>query len=473
MLKKNDECIIDITDLGNDGEGIGRADGYALFVKGAIPGDKIKALVIKAKKNYGFARIVEILSPSENRVTPECPLAGRCGGCQLQHMNYSAELEWKENKVMECLKRIGGFDKSEFDFQHILGMDIPQHYRNKAQFPVGFDKNGRLITGFYAGHSHNIIPSSNCLIQDECTSIINNCVIEYMNQCHVPAYDEKTHTGVVRHIMIRNANATGEIMVCIIINSDSLKCCDELVDKLKALKFTSADNGTCNDKRITSICININKEKGNVILGRKSKTLYGNDTITDKIGDVSYSISPVSFYQVNSVQTKKLYDTAVEFADFNGNETVYDLYCGIGTISLYVASKVKKVIGVEIVEKAIEDAKKNANLNNINNPTFYAGAAEEKVPELYNLAVESGEQLKADVVILDPPRKGCDEILLETVIKMNPSKIVYVSCDPATLARDAKYICENGYKLEKARPVDMFGRSGHVECVVLMSRVEK
>ncbi|MCR5587369.1 MAG: 23S rRNA (uracil(1939)-C(5))-methyltransferase RlmD [Lachnospiraceae bacterium] len=477
-FNKNDIVDVHITDIGNDGEGIGHVDGYAIFVKGALPGDLVKAHILKAKKNFAFAKVEEIIEPSKNRVAPKCAIAEKCGGCSLQHMDYEAQLKWKEKKILECIKRIGGYEEDEFTYLNILGYyyelesgdlgestrKFPSRFRNKAQFPVGVDKEGRLISGFFAGRSHSIIPTEDCLIQSEYSALINKAVLEYMKENNVRPYDEVNGTGVIRHIISRVAYFTDEIMVCIVINADKIKYEDGLIERLVALN--SSDIFVKNNKKICSISLNINREKNNVILGIKTECIYGKSTIQDKIGDILFNISPVSFFQVNPIQTKKLYDTVLDFTDFKGDETVYDLYCGIGSISLYVANHVKKVVGVEIVEKAIDDAKENAKLNHISNAEFYAGAAEEVVPKLYE---ESNGALRADVVIVDPPRKGCDEVLLDTIVKMEPEKIVYVSCDPATLARDLKILREKGYKLVIARGTDMFCHSVHVETVALLN----
>ncbi len=472
MYKKNDYLIIDITDLGNEGEGIGHAEGYAIFVNGAIPGDKLKVKIIKAKKKYAIARIEEIIKPSPDRIENACPYALRCGGCRLQSITYEKELEWKAKKVLNCITRLGGYREDEFDFDRIVGIDSinnytngPAHYRNKAQFPVGTDKDNNIITGFYAGRSHNIIPNTDCMMQDEIVKYVNEAVIKFMEDSFVKAYDEESHTGIVRHIVTKVGIACGDVMVCLVVTES------KSLDREKLVSFIQngiKESGLSN-RHLSSVCLNINKEKGNVILGRKTLCIYGNSYIEDKIGDIKYHISAVSFYQVNPYQTQKLYNAVKEFADFKGDEVVYDLYCGIGTISLFVAKNVKQVIGVEIVPQAIEDAKENALINSIKNASFHAGEAEVIIPKLYE---ESGGNLKADVVILDPPRKGCDERLIRTVAKMKPKKAIYVSCDPATLARDLKLFRQLGYELKKARAYDMFGRSTHVETVVLMSRFE-
>ncbi len=494
--KKNELVTIEITDMGSGGEGIGRADGYTLFVKGAVVGDVIEAKVLKAKKTYGYAKIEKIVRPSEYRVEPVCPVAGRCGGCQLQSMSYAAQLAWKERKVRECLERIGGVTfaedgESETDkprFLPILGMENCYAYRNKAQFPVGKDKNGKIVTGFYAGHSHAIIPSTSCAIQAPVNEVICKTVCEHMEQNKIAPYDEESHTGLVRHILTRVGAVTGEVLVCLILNGKSLPKAEVLAERLEkaveaffvakteneaseALKDTrEANRGEMAGLVLKGLCLNVNREKTNVILGSEIIPVWGDTYITDYIGEVSYRISPLSFYQVNPKQTKVLYGKALEFAELTGNEIVWDLYCGIGTISLFLAKKAKKVYGVEIVPPAIEDAKQNAIRNNIENAEFFVGAAEDVLPEKYR---ESGGSMRADVIVVDPPRKGCDAALLQTVVNMEPKRVVYVSCDPATLARDVKYLEGNGYKLVKAQPVDMFPMTEHCETVCLLSKLHE
>ena len=458
-FKKNDEVTVTITDCGTDGEGIGKADGYTLFVKDTIIGDQVVAGITKVKKTYAYARLIRILVPSPDRVEPKCRFYRQCGGCQIQAMSYEKQLAFKEKKVRGNLVRIGGFDEKLIDsiMEPIIGMDEPYRYRNKAQYPVGVDKEGNLITGFYAGRTHNIIANTDCLLGRETNQVILETILAFMKKERITAYNETTGKGLVRHILLREGFATGEIMVCLVINGSQLPAADAFVKRLQALPSV----GT----RIKSICLNINREKTNVILGQKVNVLYGNGFITDLIGSVRFRISPLSFYQVNPVQTRKLYETALAYADLTGEETVWDLYCGIGTISLFLAQKAKMVYGVEIVEQAIRDAKQNAAVNGIENAEFYVGRAEEVLPWKY-----SKEHICADVIVVDPPRKGCDQACLETMVKMQPKRIVYVSCDSATLARDLKYLCGEGYELKKVRAVDQFCHTGHVECVTMLQR---
>ena len=450
-FKKNDMVTVEIKDMGHDGEGIGKAEGYTLFIKDAVIGDLVEAKVMKAGKNYGYARLMQVLKPSKDRVEPKCSCARACGGCQLQALSYEKQLEFKEKKVRGNLERIGGF--SDLEIEKVIGMEHPWRYRNKAQYPVGKDKDGKIITGFYAGRTHSIIPNQDCLLGAEINETILEKVIAYMEENHVAPYDETTGRGLVRHVLIRCGYQTGEIMVCLIVNGRKLPAAEKLTDSLREIPG------------MTSISLNVNTKRNNVILGEEVINLWGQAFITDAIGEVKYQISPLSFYQVNPIQTEKLYETALEFAGLTGKETVWDLYCGIGTISLFLAKKAKQVYGVEIVPPAIADARKNAALNGIENAEFYVGKAEEVLPEKYEQ-----EGISADVIVVDPPRKGCDEAVLQTMLKMKPERIVYVSCDSATLARDLKRLCEEMYEVKRVAVCDMFPQGVHVETVALLTR---
>ena len=456
-MQKNDELILKIEDMGVDGAGIGKSDGMTFFVKDAVIGDVVRAKIIKLKKTYGYARLMELLEASADRVEPNCPYYRQCGGCQIQALSYEKQLEFKENKVRNNLERIGGFTK--IPMEPIVGMDEPYHYRNKAQFPVGTDKEGHIVTGFYAGRTHTIIPNRDCALGLPVNREILDIVIDFMEKYHISAYDEKTGKGLVRHVLIRCGFTSKEKMVCLIINGKSLPHSEKLVEALRKIDG------------MTSISINCNTERTNVILGRKTVVLWGQEYITDQIGEISYEISPVSFYQVNPVQTEKLYGLALEYADLHGEETVWDLYCGIGTISLFLAQKAKQVYGVEIIPQAIENAKRNAVKNGIENAEFFVGKSEEVLPEFYEKEAAAGRKAYADVIVVDPPRKGCDEKLLDTIVKMAPDRVVYVSCDSATLARDLKILCEQGYELKRVRAVDQFCHTVHTEAVCCLHRV--
>lgn len=482
QYSKNDIVTVKIEDIGTEGEGIGKLEGFTLFVKDAVMGDVVEARLVKVKKNYAYARLEKVLTPSPLRVKPVCPYHKQCGGCQIQAMSYEAQLQFKENKVKNNLVRIGGFDRLfiESVMEPVVGMEQPWHYRNKAQFPVGTDKDGRIITGFYAGRTHSIIANTDCALGVEENEPILQKVLAYMQNEKASAYDETTGQGLVRHILIRKGFTSGEIMVCLVINGKSLPKEDRLVSTLREIPG------------MTSIWLNYNTKKTNVIMGTEGRVLWGQNTITDVIHrrsmeeinsgkdclrydskenapqGITFAISPLSFYQVNPIQTEKLYSLALEYAGLTGEETVWDLYCGIGTISLFMAQCAKEVHGVEIVPQAIEDARKNAECNHIENATFYVGKAEEVLPRLYE-----EEHIFADVICVDPPRKGCDEACLNTIIKMAPKRIVYVSCDSATLARDLKYLCENGYEIRKVRAVDQFGQTVHTETVCLLSKLHE
>ena len=449
--RKNDMVTLEIVDCGTDGECIGKADGFTVFVKDAVIGDVVTAKIMKAKKNYGYGRLMEIIKPSPYRVEPVCPSARQCGGCQLQALAYQEQLAFKEKKLKGHLERIGGF--TDLPMEPIIGMEEPYHYRNKAQFPVGRNKDGRIVAGFYAGRTHSIIENRDCALGVKVNQEILDRVLAHMERFHIEPYNEVTGKGLVRHVFIRYGFFTDEIMVCLVINGQQLPHEKELIRSL------------CELKGMTSICLNINKKRNNVILGEQIKVLWGQGYITDKIGNISYEISPLSFFQINPYQTWKLYSKALEYADLHGEETVWDLYCGIGTISLFLAQQAKFVRGVEIVPAAIEDARRNAELNDITNVEFFVGKAEEVLPREYE---KNG--VYADVIVVDPPRKGCDEVLLQTILKMQPERVVYVSCDSATLARDLRYLCDHGYELLKVCGVDQFPQTVHVETVVLLSQ---
>ena len=462
---KKDDCVtLHIEDIGTGGEGIGKADGFTFFVKDAIVGDVIEAKIMKLKKNYGYARLMKVLTPSKDRVEPKCPVARQCGGCQIQEMRYEAQLAFKQKMVQNNLERIGGL--SDFEMYPVIGMETPYAYRNKAQFPVGEDKDGNIVIGFYAGRTHHIVEQTDCCIGAPENGEVLRKVKAYMQKNQIRPYNEEHHSGIVRHILIRTGYHTKEIMVCLIVNAAKASClknAEQLTESLREMEG------------MTSVMVNFNTEKTNVILGKKSEVLWGQPYIEDFIGDVKYQISPQSFFQVNPMQTEKLYAKALEYAGLTGNETVWDLYCGIGTISLFLAKNARKVYGVEIVPQAIEDARNNAKRNGIDNAEFFVGKAEEVVPAFYEKALkqaqdsEAGKSIRPDVVVVDPPRKGCEEVLLETIVKMQPQRIVYVSCDSATLARDLKFLSANGYAVKKVQPVDQFGHSVHIETVVLLS----
>jgi 23S rRNA (uracil1939-C5)-methyltransferase len=442
MIQKNDEFILDIVDNGVDGEGIAKIDGYTLFIPGAIKGEKIKTQVLKANKTYGYGKIIEIIEKSPERVEPICPAYKKCGGCSLQHMSYEAQMRFKEEKVKKTLEKFLG--QSSTKFEPIIGMGIPYNYRNKAQYPC---QNGMI--GFYSQRTHSLVQNDYCFIQDEEADKLAKQSFKLLKEFGNTCYDENTGNGILRHIMTRVGKNSGELMLVIVTNGE------EIIEKEKFALMISKDF-----PNLKSIVQNINNEDTNIILGKKCITLYGNDYIVDTLGDYKFKISPLSFYQVNPVQTEALYNTAIEMAELDGIETAFDLYCGIGTISTFLSSKCKKVYGVEIVPEAIVDAKENASINDISNVEFICGAAEKVIPEMYEK-----DNVKADVVFVDPPRKGCDQTLLDTILKMKPKKMVYVSCNVATLGRDLKYLTDNGFELIKVQPVDQFPMTAHCECI--------
>ena len=523
--KKNDLVVLEITDLTEEGQGVGKCDGLVFFVKGTVMGDLVEARILKVKKNYAYAKVEKLLKASPYRVTPLCPVAGKCGGCQLQHLSYEKELAWKEDRIAQSLIRIAGISEEEVRKrgEGILGGETVR-YRNKAQYPVQNGKGireeialgGRVFEeekrgseneqtafdslgiGFYGFHSHRIIEAEDCLINSAENPLILNCIKDWAREYKVSGYEEETGKGLLRHIFLRKGFSTGEILLCLVLNGKSLTHGKELWERLQGVSFReeadglqSGANGHCGidaqseadvyfgkngtvQGRIVGLSMNINEGRGNAILGRETFCLYGKDSIEDKIGELSFSISVPSFYQVNPVQTEKIYGKALEYAALTGEETVWDCYCGIGTISLFLAQKAKQVYGLEIVPEAIENAKENAEKNGLHNTEFYVGAAEEVLPKWVEEQKREGKDVGnlVDVVSLDPPRKGCDEACLSAVLELSPKRIVYVSCDPGSLARDMKYLREGGYTLEKWVGIDNFPRTGHVETVALLSKLD-
>ncbi|WP_066319602.1 23S rRNA (uracil(1939)-C(5))-methyltransferase RlmD [Bacillus sp. FJAT-29814] len=444
-VTRNDYIDVVFEDLTHDGAGVAKLDGYPIFVPNGLPGEKAKVKVIKVNKSYGVGRLVELYEQSPFRVDIPASEKHKYGGCQLEHISYEGQLKYKENQVRQVLARIGKIE--EVVVHPIMGMDAPFYYRNKAQVPVG-EKDGKLIAGFFKPRTHEIVDTDESLIQLPEVNEAIQVVKEICNELGVPAYQEETHKGVLRHIMARFGKQTGELMVVIITRTSEIPQKNRLVEEI-----------TARLPRVKSIVHNVNSKRTNVILGEKTTVLWGSEVIYDYIGDVKFAISARSFYQVNPVQTKVLYEKALEYADLKGKESVIDAYCGIGTISLFLAQKAKKVFGVEVVPDAIEDARRNAELNKMTNVEFAVGEAEVVIPKWYK------EGNAADVLVVDPPRKGCDEALLQTIIEMRPKKVVYVSCNPATLARDLRILEDGGFKTLEVQPVDMFPMTTHVECV--------
>ena len=458
MYSKNELLEIKITDITNEGEGVGKVDGFTFFVKDTLIGDEAVIRVTKIKKTYGYARLERLINPSADRIEALCPIARQCGGCQIQNMSYDAQLRYKNEKVKNNLIRIGGFSKEYLNkiMEPIIGAENEGkltgfRYRNKAQFPFGTDKNGEVICGFYAGRTHTIIPTTECYLGVSENKEILETILSWMKTYKIKSYDEIKGSGTVRHVLLRKGYHSGEIMVCIVINQNKLPYEKELIELLLKIKG------------IKSISYSVNNKNTNVIMGDNYHTIWGSDTISDTLLGLKFNISPLSFYQVNPVQVEKLYGKAIEYASLTGKEEVWDICCGIGTITLAMASKAKKVHGIEIVPQAIEDANNNAVENNIKNAEFICASAEEYLPQ-------NADKIKADIIVMDPPRKGMDEKALEVVINANPERIVYVSCDSATLARDLKYLCERGYELSKLCATDMFANTIHVETVVLISK---
>ncbi|MCI8529430.1 MAG: 23S rRNA (uracil(1939)-C(5))-methyltransferase RlmD, partial [Lachnospiraceae bacterium] len=500
-FRKNDIVIMKVQDIGNEGEGIGKVDGFTVFVKDAIVGDVVEARIVKCMKNYAYGRLEKVLEPSPFRVEPKCAFHRQCGGCQIQALSYERQLAFKQEKIRNHLIRIGGFAPEDVDakMEPMVGMEVPYHYRNKAQYPIGTDREGNLIAGFYAGRTHNIIANKNCWLGAEENEQILECVLKFMEKHGISAYDETTGKGLVRHVLIRKGFSSGEIMVCLILN---------LHKKHGSGQFLPGQNELINDltemKGMKSVSVNINTQRTNVIMGEEIHTIWGSDMISDTIhvrdmkrkgepftGEaLTFHISPLSFYQVNPMQTEKLYSLVLEYAALTGRETVWDLYCGIGTISLFLARSAGKVYGVEVVPQAIEDAKENAAANGITNAQFYVGKAEDilqsfcrSVGDAEETMEEKDVETKAfglahgqvmtppDVIVVDPPRKGCDRTCLEVMLRLRPERIVYVSCDSATLARDLKVLCKGGYEVKRVRGVDQFGHTVHVETVCLLSKL--
>ncbi len=548
-FQKNELAVVTIEDMGSDGFGIGKVDGFALFVKDAVVGDRVEARIVKSKKNYAYARLEKVIEPSPFRVEPKCHCHRQCGGCQLQVLSYEKQLDYKQDKIRNSLIRIGGFAPEEVDrwMELIVGMEEPFRYRNKAQYPVGRDREGNVVAGFYAGRTHSIIPNTDCLLGPVENETVMEAVLDYMRENRVSAYDEASGTGLVRHVLIRKGFVSGEIMVCLVINKKvtdvSCGVPKEMVSRGKdigtgqtaggmrsgtegcrGLEGESAEGhrglkgraveGCRYERRaecpmpgeersfqgeflprqdrllrkltgiagMTSISVSIQTERTNVIMGREIHTIWGKDCISDTIRvrdmespgwpytgrELTFHISPLSFYQVNPVQTEKLYSLALEYAGLTGQETVWDLYCGIGTISLFLADKAKQVYGVEIVPQAIEDARENAVRNGIGNASFFVGKAEEVLQKFCH-GGDWEDAAHPDVVVVDPPRKGCDNTCLRAILAAEPERIVYVSCDPATLARDLRVLCDGGYGIERVRGMDQFGMTVHCETIVLLS----
>lgn len=480
-FQKNMTVTVEITDMSAEGEGIGKAEGYPVFVKDAIIGDVAQVRLVKVKKNYGYGRLEKVITSSPFRVEPPCPFHRQCGGCQIQAMSYERQLAFKQEKIRNNLIRIGGFAPELIDsiMEPVVGMEKPFRYRNKAQYPVGRDKEGNVIAGFYAGRTHSIIANTDCVLGAEENKEILEIILSHMRTYDIPAYDEMSGKGLMRHVLIRKGFASGELMVCLVINRRKRARPGEeyIPGQEKLISRLSAISG------MTGISVSLNGEKTNVIMGEEICTLWGKDRISDTIyirdaerdfafrnddlrEGIEFSISPLSFYQVNPLQTEKLYSLALSYAGLTGRETVWDLYCGIGTISLFLAKFAGQVYGVEVVPQAVADARENARRNHVENAQFFVGKAEEVLPEKYEK-----EGISADVIVVDPPRKGCDDACLSTMLKMRPEKIVYVSCDSATLARDLKVLCQGGYELKRVRGVDMFGMTVHCEVVCLLAKL--
>lgn len=471
-VAKNDEVLIDIIGMTHDGEGVGRAEGYTLFVPGALPGEKVRVKVLKTKKQYGYAKLMELVQASSDRIAAPCPIYDQCGGCQLQHMSYTGQLAWKRQLVVDNLERIGKLRVMREDasagetnvgdgqnavqegilVRPTLGMSEPWRYRNKSQVPIGVTEGG-LVGGFYARGSHRIVDMETCLIQHEQNDEVVSRVKAIGRKLGITAYNEETGQGLLRHVVVKIGFATKEMMIVLVTNGERIPRVNEWITAIREEL-----------PAVVSICQNVNTRKTNVIFGDVTRVLWGREVIHDYIGDVKFAISARSFYQVNPAQTEVLYGKTVEYAGLTGEETVIDAYCGIGTISLFLAQHAKKVYGVEIVKEAIEDARANAELNGMTHVEFEVGASEDVIPRWKEQGIE------ADVIVVDPPRKGCDPRLLETILEMKPERVVYVSCNPSTLARDLRVLEDGGYRTVEVTPVDMFPHTVHVESVALLVR---
>ncbi|MDM5318158.1 23S rRNA (uracil(1939)-C(5))-methyltransferase RlmD [Fictibacillus sp. b24] len=448
-VHKNESYEVDIVDLTHEGAGVARVNGFTLFVPNTLPGERAKIKVVGVKKGFGFGRLEELIEESTERVEPPCPIYKWCGGCQLQHLSYDGQLEYKRKQVEDVLTRIGKLEG--VPVLPTLGMgDEPWRYRNKAQVPVG-ERNGRIITGFYQKRSHEIVEMDSCIITGDTNDDAVQAVKEIVNKYSITAYDEEKHKGILRHIIARYGKTTGDLMIVLVTNGKDMPQRKKIIEDIREAL-----------PEIKSIVQNVNSKRTNVIFGEETRVLWGAEYIYDFIGDIKFAISARSFYQINPDQTKVLYDQALQYAELNGDETVIDAYCGIGTISLFLAQQAKKVYGVEIVPEAIEDARRNAELNNITNAEFAVGKSEDVIPEWKK------QGITPDVIVVDPPRKGCDEELLKTIIEMKPKRVVYVSCNPATLARDLRILEDGGFKTQKVQPVDMFPQTTHVEAVALL-----
>lgn len=444
-VQKNETLTVTIEDLTHEGAGVAKVNGYALFIPQALPGETVDIKVVKTKAGYGYGRLLQVQTKSEHRVEPPCPIFYKCGGCQIQHMDYSAQLAYKQKQVKDVMDRVAKLPN--VPVRPVIGMDDPWRYRNKSQVPVAFQQ-GDLVAGFYAKRSHSIVDMDQCIIQHKENDIVVQTVKQLAKELRIPAYEEQSHQGVLRHIVARYGKTTGQVMVVLVTKEKKLPHKEAFISGIR--KHVPG---------VVSIVQNINNKRTNVIFGQQTEVLWGEHYLYDEINGIQFAISARSFYQVNPEQTNRLYSKALEYADLTGNETVIDAYCGIGTISLFLAKKARHVYGVEIVPEAITDAKRNAKLNQITNATFAVGQAEEVIPRWYDQGID------ADVIVVDPPRKGCDEALLRTMIEMKPKRIVYVSCNPGTLARDLRILEDGGFKTEEVTPVDMFPQTTHVEAV--------